>query len=114
MDEVDLDLIRDMHRFSETATRLLGSASAEAFAADERTYLAVWQALQIVGEAAGRISRATQSELPEIPWSQVIGMRHHLVHGYRQVRAEIIARTVREDLPPLVRALEDALRNAGR
>jgi uncharacterized protein with HEPN domain len=113
MDEVDLDLIRDMLRYSRTAIRLLGSASAETFAEDERTYLAVWQALQVVGEAASRVSPATRRELPGIPWSQVIGMRHHLVHGYRQVRAEIVVRTVREDLPLLAEALDSAVGSSG-
>ncbi len=63
MDEVDLELIRDMLRYAEVATRLLGPADASEFARDDRTYLAVWQALQIVGEAASQVSKATQAEL---------------------------------------------------
>jgi len=114
MDEVDLDLIRDMLRYSEAAIRLLGSADPSEFAGDERTFLSVWQALQIVGEAASKVSRTTQRELSGIPWSEVIGMRHHLVHGYRNVRPAIVAKTVRDDLPVLVGALQDALRRAGR
>ena len=50
-----------MLRYAETATRLLGALDTSEFARDDRTYLAVWQALQIVGEAASRVSKATQS-----------------------------------------------------
>jgi uncharacterized protein with HEPN domain len=84
MDEVDLDLIRDMLRYSEVAIRLLGTMDSAEFKGDDRTFLAVWQALQIVGAAASKISRTTQRDLPSVPWSKVIGMRHHLVHGYRR------------------------------
>ena len=111
MDEVDLELVHDMLRNAETATRPLGSLGTSEFAHDDRTYLAVWQALQIVGEAASRVSKATQSQLPDVPWPMVIGMRHHLVHGYRQVRAEILARTVREDLPELIATLRRSLKD---
>jgi uncharacterized protein with HEPN domain len=38
-------------------------------------------------------------------------MRHHLVHGYRQVRAEILAKTVREDLPELIATLRRSLKD---
>ncbi len=111
MDEVDLEFIRDMLRYSEVAVRLLGSAGAAELARDERTYLAVWHALQIVGEAAGRVSKAAQAELRNVPWSRIVGMRHHLVHGYRQVRTEILSRTVREDLPELIATLRRSLKD---
>lgn len=109
MDEIDLELIRDMLRYSEVAVRLLGEVDVSELARDDRTFLAVWQAPQIVGEAASRTSKATHRALPDIPWSKVVGMRHHLVHGYRKVRPEIVAKTVREDLPPLIALLRIAL-----
>jgi len=111
MDEVDVDLVRDMLRYSEIAVRLLGSADAVEFSRDERTNLAVRHALQIVGEAASRISAKGRAEFWGVPWDKVVGMRHHLVHGYRQLRAEIVVRTVRESLPELIAALKDALKD---
>jgi uncharacterized protein with HEPN domain len=114
MDEVDLDLIRDMLRYPEAAIDLLGSADASELSRDVRTDLAVRHALQIVGEAASRISERGRSELPGIPWNKVVGMRHHLVHGYRQVRAEIVVRTIRESLPPLIESLTAALKEEGQ
>lgn len=114
IDEVDLDLIRDMLRYSEVAIRLLGSADASEFSRDERINFAVRHALQIVGEAASRVSRQGRAEFPGIPWKKVVGMRHHLVHAYRQVRAEIVVRTVTEDLPGLVATLQRSLKDEGQ
>jgi uncharacterized protein with HEPN domain len=113
MNDLDLELLRDMLSHAEVVTRLLGSSDATYLVRDERSYLAIRHALQVVGEAASRISEQGRASLPDIPWSQVIGMRHHLVHGYRQVRAEIIVRTIREDLPGLIGLLRQALESQG-
>ncbi len=109
MDDLDFELLRDMLRHAEIATKLLGPSGATELVADERSYLAIRHALQVVGEAASRVSEGGRMTLPEVPWSLVVGMRHHLVHGYRQVRAEIIVKTIREDLPGLVAALRRSL-----
>jgi uncharacterized protein with HEPN domain len=109
MDDLDLELLKDMLRHAEMATEILGSSSATGLVGDERNYLAVRHALLVAGEAASRVSEDSRKSLPAMPWSQVIGMRHHLVHGYGQVRAAIIARTIHEDLPPLIAVLRRAL-----
>ncbi|HEX2256203.1 MAG TPA: HepT-like ribonuclease domain-containing protein [Afifellaceae bacterium] len=111
MDEADREFLGDMLQYAETAQELLGSLDAAALAADLRSFLAVSCAIQIVGEAATHVSAEVRDALPEIPWRKVIGMRHHIVHGYEQIRAEILVDTIRNDLPELIallrRALED-------
>ena len=71
------------------------------------------KALEIVGEAAYQLSEETRAELPTIPWEDVIGMRHRLVHAYFDINLDILWRTVQDDLPPLVAALEAALGEQG-
>ena len=44
--------------------------------------LAMIKLVEIIGEAAGRISQTTRESHPYIPWKQIIGTRHRLVHGY--------------------------------
>lgn len=64
--------------------------------------------VQIVGEAASRISKATRDAHPEIPWRQISGMRHILVHDYFRVDWNILFVTARDDVPalePLVEAV---------
>jgi uncharacterized protein with HEPN domain len=56
---------------------------------------------EIIGEAAGQVSREFQADHPEIPWSAMIGLRNRLIHGYRVVQLDVVC----EDLPALIQAL---------
>ena len=62
---------------------------------------AVIKNLEIVGEAAYLLTKAFKEAHAEIEWSAVIGMRHILVHGYYQIRDEIVWETIETDLLPL-------------
>jgi uncharacterized protein with HEPN domain len=57
--------------------------------------------VEIIGEAAGRVSVGTQAELPDLPWSAMVGMRNRLVHGYYETDLDVVWNTLVEDLPPL-------------
>jgi len=71
--------------------------------------LALVHLVQIVGEAATRVSRAGQAEHPEIAWGQAITTRHRMVHDYDRIDYDVVWDTIVEDFPPLVAALEQAL-----
>ena len=60
----------------------------------------------IIGEAASRISEETRARHPNIPWTQIIGMRNRIVHGYFAIRLDRVWQTVQDDLPPLIAQLE--------
>jgi uncharacterized protein with HEPN domain len=62
--------------------------------------------LQIVGEAASQVSAEFRSANPEIPWDEIVGMRHRVVHDYLGIDEEIVWKTVGDDLPALIRILE--------
>jgi len=47
--------------------------------------------------------------VPSIPWEDIVGMRHRLVHAYFDINLDILWRTVQDDLPPLSSALESVL-----
>jgi uncharacterized protein with HEPN domain len=70
--------------------------------------LGLMKAIEIIGEAASRISDETCAELPDVPWPDVIGMRNRLVHGYYDINLNILWKTV-EELPLLAYAVERAL-----
>jgi uncharacterized protein with HEPN domain len=59
---------------------------------DSDELLQIWfvHHLQIIGEAAYRISDKTRTQYPDVPWGQMIGMRHILVHGYFDIDLEIV------------------------
>ena len=73
---------------------------------DEQLTLSLTRLLEIIGEAAGKVSEQGQKSYPGIPWPQVVGMRNRLIHGYFEVDMDEIWRTVQEDLPPLITILK--------
>ncbi|UCC87064.1 MAG: DUF86 domain-containing protein [Anaerolineales bacterium] len=68
--------------------------------------LALVRLLEIIGEAANRISEEEQARHPEIPWPQIVSLRNRLIHGYDSVDFDILWQIVTEDLPPLIVSLE--------
>jgi uncharacterized protein with HEPN domain len=75
--------------------------------------LAIVKDIEIIGEAAAKVSRELQDTFPSIPWSDIIGMRHRLIHAYFDIDSEVVARTVTHDLPPLIAELRAALADRG-
>jgi uncharacterized protein with HEPN domain len=67
---------------------------------------ALIRAVEVIGEAASKISRNSQERLSEIPWARIIGMRHRLIHGYDDINLDILWETTTVALPPPVQALE--------
>ena len=61
--------------------------------------------LQVIGEAARRISQDFCKIHPEIPWKAIIGMRHKVVHDYMNVDEDVVWDTVQQELPPLMEKL---------
>ena len=68
--------------------------------------LSVAKCVEIIGEAASRISKDRQNELQNVPWSQLISMRNRLTHAYFDINLDIVWSTVTEDLPILLAELE--------
>jgi len=66
---------------------------------------AVIRNIEIVGEAAGRVSAGFAAANPGIPWREIVGMRHRLIHGYLQVNLAIVWEVVERDLPALEASL---------
>lgn len=73
---------------------------------DRKLVLALVKDIEIIGEAAYRISQDSRNQLPGIPWEDIIGMRHRLVHAYFDINLDVLWRTVQKDLPPLISELQ--------
>ncbi|MBI5233773.1 MAG: DUF86 domain-containing protein [Deltaproteobacteria bacterium] len=71
--------------------------------------LALVRLIEIVGEAASRVSAAGCSNYRGIPWGKIIGMRNKLIHGYDNIDFDILYKTLTEDLPPLISELQKIL-----
>ena len=88
-------------------SQLLARTAQDAFDRDWIIQDAVIRELEVLGEAAGHVSREFVAAHPEIPWREITGIRHKLVHGYFVVDLGIVWRTATVNVPqvlPLVRA----------
>lgn len=68
-------------------------------------------AIQEIGEAAARVTDPARERVPDVPWTQIVAMRHILVHVYWGVNRDRLWKTAIEDVPLLVAMLEDAVKN---
>ena len=57
--------------------------------------------MEIIGEAAARVSIPTREKHDEIPWTNIVGMRNRLIHGYDMVDLNLLWDTSEIDLSPL-------------
>ena len=76
---------------------------------ERMTLMAVAYEIAIIGEACGQLSDAIRYEHPEIPWSDIIGMRHRIIHGYGKVNVERLQEVVTSHLPILKTQIERIL-----
>lgn len=104
-------MISAMERISDSTSRV----EPAAFESDWVLQNAVIRELEILGEAAGRISRPFVDAHPEIPWKEITGLRHKLIHDYFAVDVAVVWRTATVNVPqvfPLVVAARDSLKDA--
>ena len=95
----------------EAITAIEGYAvrSYEEFLADGKTQDAILYNLIIIGEAANQVSEEFQQAHPTIPWASMIGTCNIIVHGYDQVKLEIVWRILERDLHTLRTEVSKAL-----
>ncbi len=91
-------------------------ASIQEYASDRATYDGsvlvrshVAMQLQVIGEAANRLRPSTQARHSDVPWKDIVGIRHRIVHDYDSIDLDIVWRIVRIELEPLRGRLEAIL-----
>ena len=102
----DLVYVGHMLDMARKAVIKTAGLSRHTYDADENLRLALIHLIQIIGEAGRQVSREFSDRHPEIPWADIIGMRHKVVHDYLGVDEDIVWQVVTEDLPGLVALLE--------
>jgi uncharacterized protein with HEPN domain len=96
----------DMLIAARDAASFVRGLSCEQFRASRLHQQAITKALETIGEAAARVSEQSRTVHSEIPWRDIIGMRHRLVHDYFEINLDKIWETVQNDLAPLIAKLE--------
>jgi uncharacterized protein with HEPN domain len=105
-DEVRL---RHMLDAARKAVALTAGKTRVQVAADEISQLALARLLEIVGEAAGKVSPAFREAHPELPWDEMAGLRNRLAHAYFDVDLDVILDIVANDLPSLIERVQVVL-----
>ena len=110
----DREYLADILQSAQLAITYATGVSRDSFLADTKLQDAVVRRIEIIGEAAKRLSDATRNAIPRVPWKQVMGMRDVLIHDYGKVDIPRVWDTLQAGLPPLIAELESYIqRNAG-
>ena len=80
--------------------------SFDDFVRDRRTQLSVLKSVEIVGEAAAQVSEDMRRANPDIPWRDIVGMRHRPIHVYFDIDLPLVWDTVHHNRPDLITRLE--------
>jgi len=106
------DRIRAQHMLdaSRKAQRLIVGRERGDLIADEQLSLSLQRLIEIIGEAANKVSGETRLQAADIKWAAITGMRNRLIHAYFDVNLDILWDTVTDDLPQLIASLESLLK----
>ena len=102
----DADYLDDMKHGIKKILAHLEGLTRDEFTQDEWLQDATVRNIEIIGEAAKQLSEQTRALHPEVQWTQLIGMRDRLAHGYFAINLDVVWNTVQEDLPHLLSHLE--------
>ncbi len=88
------------------ALKFMEGVSREEFDDNELIQNAVMRPLEIIGEAAGKLSSSFRKSHPEIAWQEMVGMRNRLIHEYFRIDFGAVWDTIHKDLPILINQIE--------
>ena len=104
----------DMLDYARRITRRLRGVERQEFDEDPDLKYAITYFMQVIGEAASHVTRETRDQHADVPWTQIVGMRQILVHGYFAVNLDRIWATATVSVPELIRVLEADLADLER
>ena len=101
--------MRHMLDYAREAVAIARQRSRAELDSDRILQLALRQIIEIVGEAANRVSKEGQSRYPDIAWRSAIAARNRIAHGYDHIDYDIVWQIISEEFSILITALERAL-----
>jgi len=100
----------DAFEYCEKAQRFVEGMTFEEFSADEKTFMAVTRALEIIGEALKNVPDDLKAQFPQLPWREIIGFRNTVAHAYFGVDTKIVWNTAKEDTKYLKALLTEIIK----
>ena len=105
----DLIRLRHMLDAAQEAITFASGKTRKDLDIDRILALAIVKSIEIIGEAASKVTEKFRSNKKGIPWEDIITMRHRLTHAYFDINLDIVWQTVRADLPELIKELEEII-----
>lgn len=102
-----------LYHMVEAARRIadrVGGLTQDQFKAQDDLRDAIVYRIQVIGEAASKISQAFREAHPEVEWQRIIGMRNRIVHDYMNVDYDVVWQVAKHDVQRLIVVLEPLLR----
>ena len=107
------DKIRLKHILDEAneAYGYVQDMSFEDFLADGKTARAIIRSIEVIGEAASKVSDDIRNKYPDVPWNKIVAMRNRLIHVYFDIDFKTVWQTVRKNLPTLIEQIQEILKS---
>jgi uncharacterized protein with HEPN domain len=102
----DAGYLWDMLDAAETIRKFTDNVKYHEYIADRKLQLAVERCVEVIGEAAGRISQTFREAHPEIHWRLIIAQRNVIAHEYGEIKTERMYALVNEHIPELIEKLQ--------
>lgn len=98
--------VRHMLDHAREAVEMVKGKTRADLDAERQLNLALVRLVEVIGEAAARIPDDFRARYPQVPWRQIVGMRHRMIHDYDVIDFDILWAVLGQDLPPLIQQLE--------
>ena len=105
----DLHALLDIVHPAKIVQKYVEGVSQNSFAEDEKLQDAVIRRLLVIGEAAGRISKESRSEFPDIEWEKIRGLRNRLVNEYDDVSLKVVWEVTQTEMENLISKIEPTI-----
>ena len=98
------DRIRLLHmaEASQTAMRFVMGRQRNDLHTDQMLLFAVLRAIEVIGEAASKVTEEVRTANPHIPWKAIVGMRNRLIHAYFDVDTDVVWETLQVEIPAVL------------
>jgi uncharacterized protein with HEPN domain len=110
-EDKDSAYLWDMLDAARTVAQFTSGLTIEKYLKDRKLQLAIERLLEIIGEAANRVSSDFQQGHPEIPWRKIVGQRNVISHEYGEIKQERIWTVVSLNIPELIEKLESMVKS---
>lgn len=105
MNKTDSVYLKDILKSIQNIEDFVKNLSFKVFQQDTKTQFAVFHAFEVIGEAANKLSQQFRKNNPDFPARQTVEFRNLLIHGYDQIKLDIVWKTIKDNLPLLKKQL---------